>query len=186
MEIIRILKETSLKENLSVKLYKMWVFLYRRLKIVLHQIPIKILLHQQAYQKQLQIQQLINISPDKQSKFATNEKKKQQSNAKISPTKDKLTQLLFSNKSQCMLLSEQKQVRSISEKKLSRKEDDECQNCLMLKWMHSKSKDQLNLLADKLQILQKERSGYMETIKNLQKFKEKYMHLADKQELIIG
>ena len=56
----------------------------------------------------------------------------------------------------------------------------------MLKWLNAKGKEQLNTLGDKLNILEKERSGHIEIIKNLQKFKEKYIHLADKQQLIIG
>ena len=51
----------------------------------------------------------------------------------------------------------------------------------MLKWLNAKGKEQLNTLGDKLNILEKERSGHIEIIKNLQKFKEKYIHLADKQ-----
>jgi hypothetical protein len=77
-------------------------------------------------------------SHEKRQETSKNESDKKLGSSK----KDKLNELLFSNKSECLLLSEQKNARSSSEKKSAHRGDnDECENCLMLKWINTKSKE---------------------------------------------
>lgn len=52
-----ILKEIgNSTEALPIKLYKIWVALYRKLKSIVYQLPEKIALHRVSYARELQIQ----------------------------------------------------------------------------------------------------------------------------------
>ena len=52
-------------EHLPIKVYKIWVSLYRRLKVIITTIPEKVDMHKFSYLREQQIQELLSISPDK-------------------------------------------------------------------------------------------------------------------------
>ena len=129
------------KEHLPLKLYRPWVVYFRQLKELTVGIPTRIETLLARNMREQQLQDLTSISPDKKdSSVLIRLNQPSYQSASKNRGDNRLDELLFSKeRDDFLLLSDCK--RSNSEKRLSVKDDSDCENCLMMKWEVSKVRE---------------------------------------------